>query len=186
MTQATEGDGVGRNRADRHAAAPVRDRSPNLDKRRIAAVVRIIRRLPGKPTWEAVMSAVEERLGCRYTRQALFGHPPIRLAYQERRSGAPVRPGERPVSDRAREAARAKARLQAELSEVKRREELLLERIAIWMYNAHANGIPIALLDARLGGTRLEAAGTASEVRAADRSRRTGKRAPRDAAGRRA
>ena len=133
-----------------------------------------------------MVDAVEMRFGYRYKRQTLFAHPPIRLAYQERKSGAPVRPGERPTSERARAAARAKFRLLAELAEVKRREELLLERIAIWMYNAHANGIPMSLLDARLGGTRSEAAGTASKARVADRSGRTAKRSPRDAAGGRA
>lgn len=152
----------------------VRDRSPNLDQVRIEAIVRLIRRMPSKPSWDAVVSAVEDRFGSRYTRQALFAHPPIRLAYQERRSGVPVRPGERPQSDRARAAAYAKTRLLAELAEVKRREELLLERIATWMYNAHANGIPLALLDAKLGGSRAEAAGTAPPPRPATRSRSRG------------
>lgn len=158
-----------------------RDRSPNLDDARIDAVVRIIRRLRGKASWDAVVSAVEDRLGCRYTRQALFAHPPIRLAYQERRFGGPSLPGERPISERARAAARAKASAAAELAEVRRREEALLERIATWMYNAHANGIPLALLDARLGGSRSEAGGTASEAHPAVRSARRGKRPSRGA-----
>ena len=152
----------------------VRDRSPNLDERRIGDIVRVVRRLPGKLSWDAVVDAVEVRFGCRYTRQTLFAHPPIRLAYQERKSGSPVRPGERPMSERARTAARAKTRLLAELTEVKRREELLLERIATWMYNAHANGIPLALLDAKLGGSRAEAAGTAPSPRSVRRSRPRG------------
>lgn len=160
-----------------------RDRSPNLDGARIDAIVRTVRRLRGKASWDAVVSAVEDRLGCRYTRQALFAHPAIRLAYQERRFGEPAANGERPVSERARAAARAKASAAAELAEVRRREEALLERIAIWMYNAHANGIPLALLDARLGGSRSEAAGMALVDGTPDRLPRPGKRVPRAFAG---
>ncbi len=127
-----------------------RVRSPNLDAARVTAIVRIIERLPGKPSWEVVMAAVEERLNSRYTRQTLFAHPAIRLAYQERKAGVRARAGERPLSARARAAAAQTARLRAELAEVKQREELLLERIALWMYNAHAHGISTALLDAPL------------------------------------
>ena len=146
--------------ADGEATAPkARVRSPNLDVARVAAIVRIVHGLPGKVSWMAVMSAAEARLGAQYTRQALFAHAAIRLAYQERKSGASVRPGERPVSERARAAAAAVAGLRARLAEVGRREEALLERVARWTYNAHANGIPIALLDAKLGETRAEAAG---------------------------
>jgi len=122
-------------------------------------ILGVIHRLPGKPGWEDVISAVELKLGYSYTRQTLFAHPAIRLAYQERKAGAAARPGERPVSATKRAAALATARLRAELAETKRREELLLERIANWIYNAHANGIPITLLDAKPGRSRAETAG---------------------------
>ena len=135
-------------------------RSPNLDARRLAAIVGIIARFPGTPTWDAVVSLVEAALGCRYTRQALSAHPAIKLAFQQRKAGAPVRPGERPVSARARAAAVEKARMRTELAELRRREELLLERLARWTYNAYANGIPTALLETDLGRSRAEAAGT--------------------------
>ena len=137
-----------------------RTRSPNLDARRVAAVVGIVTRHPGLPSWEGVVVLVEAALGCRYTRQALFKHAAIRLAFQERKAGGPVLPGKRPVSARARDAAAIKARQQAELADLRRREEALLERMARWIYNAHAHGIPTTLLDADLGRSRAEAAGT--------------------------
>ncbi len=76
------------------------------------------------------MLAVEAALGSRYTRQALSAHPAVKHAFQQRKAGAAARPGERPRSARARAIAAERARMRAELVELKRREELLLERLA--------------------------------------------------------
>ena len=130
-----------------------RDRAPNLTPARVEAIVRTVSRLPDGLTWETVVEAVRSALGCSYTRQTLHGHPAVLLAFQARKHGTPARPGERPLSARARREAELKADLRRRLDEALRREEALLERHMRFVYNASACGLSEAELDGPLPPT---------------------------------
>ena len=124
-----------------------RRRAPNLTGDQLEVIVRIIGRLPGKPTWADVIESVRKQLGTSYTRQALHTHKSILFAFQARKNGDSSKLKTRPVS------ARSKARqdrirgLEEELERSRKREIALLEQYMRWSYNAHIYGLTEAMLD---------------------------------------
>lgn len=125
-------------------------RSPNLTAARVEAIVTMVRAWEGRLTWPALIQAAEKRFGCAYTRQALFKHAPIRIAYDVYRSATPasvrVKPG-RPVSAALQAAMDRVHRLQQENAELRRREMLLLEQFHRWAYHASSRGLTQHFLD---------------------------------------
>ena len=128
-------------------SAAERRRNPDLDADRITRIVRVISRLPGKPTWREVVEGVERELGAEYTRQALHAHEAVRAAYTARRNGAPAKPGSRPVSKALSAANGRVAASEARVEAARRREDALIETFARWLYNARAAGITQEVLD---------------------------------------
>jgi hypothetical protein len=131
--------------------APImKRRSPNLTPARIEAIVTMVRAWEGRLTWPALIQAAEERFGCAYTRQALFKHAPIRVAYDVYRSAAPASARgklNRPVSAALQAAMDRVHRLQQENAELRTREMLLLEQFHRWAYHASSRGLTQDFLD---------------------------------------
>jgi hypothetical protein len=57
-------------------------RSPNLTADRIGKIVEIIRAWDGRLTWPGLIKVVSEKTHATYTRQALYKHEAIRIAYE--------------------------------------------------------------------------------------------------------
>lgn len=125
-------------------------RSPNLTPARVEAIVTIVRAWRGRLTWSALIGAAQERFGCTYTRQALFKHDPIRVAYDVYRSTTPApargKP-DRPVSAALQAAIDRVHRLQQENTELRKREMLLLEQFHRWAYHASSRGLTLEFLN---------------------------------------
>ena len=118
-------------------------RAPTLDARRIDLVVGVIREWQGRLTWEALCAAVERKTGDLYTRQALNNHVPIRAAYEAYRA--------RPAPSQAEKHLSATERrvrtLQAEVLELQKVRDALLEKFVRWAYNAALRGLDEIFLD---------------------------------------
>lgn len=129
-------------------------RSPNLTPQRIESVIEVIRGWEGRLTWPALIKAVEKKMHCTYTRQALFNQELIRVAYETyRANNTATIGGGRPVSAALRAALDRVTRLELELAEVKTREHLLLDQFVRWAYNASTRGLSGAFLDQPLPPT---------------------------------
>lgn len=125
-------------------------RSPNLTPTRVDAIVTLVRGWHGRLTWPALIKAAEDRFGCTYTRQALFKHDRIRVAYETYRDAAqtatPGKP-DRQMSAALRASMDRIHRLQQENAELRKREMLLLEQFHRWAYHASARGLTLEFLD---------------------------------------
>lgn len=121
-----------------------RKRSPNLSTRRVEDVVGIIRAMPGRPEWNRVIAAVADQLKAEYTRQTLFGHDAIRLAFQDRKKGQPARPG---AARRRRTRDEAIGALERDNERLSGIERALKAKFVRWAYNANAAGITEATLE---------------------------------------
>lgn len=125
-------------------------RSPNLTPTRVDAIVTLVRGWHGRLTWPALIKAAEERFGCTYTRQALFKHDRIRVAYETYREAAqratPGKPGGQ-MSGALRASMDRIYRLQQENAELRKREMLLLEQFHRWAYHASSRGLTQEFLD---------------------------------------
>lgn len=114
----------------------------------IETVVKILDGWTGKLTWEALIDAIQIRIGCRYTRQALDRHERIKRAYNVRKNT--LRHGtERPEvrSVELQKALQRIERLTAENERLKAENNALLEQFARWAYNAHTKGHDEAILN---------------------------------------
>lgn len=110
----------------------------------------MVRAWEGRLTWPMLIRAAEERLGCAYTRQALFKHNPIRVAYDVYRNAAPASARgkrSRPASAALQAAMDRVRRLQQENAELRKREMLLLEQFHRWAYQASSRGLTREFLD---------------------------------------
>jgi hypothetical protein len=117
-------------------------RSPNLTPQRIDAVVELIRGWEGRLTWPSLIKAVDKKIHCTYTRQALFNQELIRVAYKTYSAKSiSTTKNERPVSAALWVALERNKRLELELAEAKTRETLLLEQFVRWAYNAATRGL---------------------------------------------
>lgn len=118
-------------------------RAAVLDARRIELVVAVIRDWEGRLTWEELCAAVERKMGDRYTRQALHNHLPIRAAYEAYREKPVPSGGDKALSTTQR---RVRA-LNAEVRELEKVRDALLEKFARWAYNAALRGLDEPFLD---------------------------------------
>jgi len=118
-------------------------RSKNLTDQSIEAIVRILDGWSGKITWELLIEEIKKRLHQTYTRQALFSHERIRIAFQLKKDSLPFHkeklkklydPEEIIESQR-------NARLVAENTRLERENQRLLEQFTRWAYNAHTYGL---------------------------------------------
>jgi len=121
----------------------MRRRGKNLGDAEIQTIVETLDGWVGAPTWEALIEEVALRLHCRYTRQALYNHERIRMAFAARKKAATVEP-EQPRRRGGKELQAALdriARLEAENARLERENNALLEQFVRWAYNAHSRGL---------------------------------------------
>lgn len=125
-------------------------RSPNLTPAGIETIVTLIRGWEGRLTWPLLIARVAEKCRATYTRQALFKHHQIRVAYEVYRSAHEHDSRER--QDR-RGSATMKAtmdrlcRLERENAELRKREHALFEQFHRWAYHASTRGLTKEFLD---------------------------------------
>ncbi|MEM5332306.1 hypothetical protein VSR34_38410, partial [Paraburkholderia sp. JHI2823] len=62
-----------------------RVREKNLDDTVVATIVGVLDGWSGRLTWDALIAAVKRRAGLSYTRQTLYSHERIRLAFAVRK-----------------------------------------------------------------------------------------------------
>ncbi|MGE0768929.1 MAG: hypothetical protein AB7L90_21005 [Hyphomicrobiaceae bacterium] len=119
-------------------------RARNLGDDDIKKIVEIIDGTGKDLNWEALIKAVELRLGSTYTRQALHKHERIRLAFTSRKKGHAA--GEKPERKRTGSIELQKAlerieRLTAQNQRLELENNRLLEQYVRWAYNAHTRGL---------------------------------------------
>jgi hypothetical protein len=125
-------------------------RAPNLTSVHVNGVVELIRAWQGRLTWPALIKTIAQKFGAIYTRQALFKHDRIRIAYETYRDAAhaKIRAGSgRPMSAALKAAMGRIHRLEQENSELRKREMLLLEQFHRWAYHASSRGLTQEFLD---------------------------------------
>lgn len=125
-------------------------RSPNLTSARVDSVVELIRAWHGRLTWPALIDAIAQKFGATYTRQALFKHDRIRIAYETYRDAALATThaeSGRPMSAALKAAMDRIHRLELENSELRKWEMLLLEQFHRWAYHASSRGLTQEFLD---------------------------------------
>ena len=120
-----------------------RRRAKNLDPRAVESILLLLDGWTNALTWQYLIEAVRERLGERYTRQALAGHERIAHAFAQRKQDLRVlRKGvPRELSAEQRLEADRINRLEATVSRLERENQLLRERFVLWAYNAHVHGV---------------------------------------------
>ncbi|MFM0003924.1 hypothetical protein SAMN05192544_103822 [Paraburkholderia hospita] len=128
-------------------------RSPNLTPDRVDIVIEIIRRWDGRLTWPALIKVVTKRLHATYTRQALYKHERIRIAYETYRARLSDARGGRPLPAALNACLERTKRLQQENAELRKREALLLEQFVRWAYNAASRGLTVEFLNRALPPT---------------------------------
>lgn len=114
-------------------------RAKNLTDSAIAEIVHILDGWSTKLTWELLIGKIEQRLRVRYTRQALFQHERISLAFVTRKKGLSKGVGSRPKNSSNPELEKTRERLDRLIAENERLEvenDRLLEQFARWAYNA--------------------------------------------------
>ncbi|MDL5030955.1 hypothetical protein QRD43_03470 [Pelomonas sp. APW6] len=129
----------------------MRKRGRNLADTDVDMIVGMLDGWSGPLSWQGLIDAVEKRLFCGYTRQALSKHDRIAQAFRLSRirlaeAGAargPKRaltPTEQALSERL-------TRREAEVTRLKAENQRLLERHVLWLYNAQARGLTSAELE---------------------------------------
>lgn len=128
-------------------------RSPNLTPDKIAAIVQIIRTWDGRLTWPGLVSELAKEINATYTRQALYKHESIRVAYEAfRENDSKIEPVRQiPVALKA--SAERVRRLEIENAELRKREALLMEQFVRWAYNASTRGLTLDFLNQALPPT---------------------------------
>lgn len=125
-------------------------RAPNLTSARVDTVVNLIRAWQGRLTWPALIKAIASECSATYTRQALFKHDRIRVAYEKQRDAAATTISAkwtRPMSAALQAATDRIYRLERENAELRKREMLLLEQFHRWAYHASSRGLTQEFLD---------------------------------------
>ena len=125
-------------------------RSPNLTPEKIALIVEVIRSWDGRLTWPGLVKEVLEKTGASYTRQALYKHESIRIAYETHRERGSAGDAGRPVPAALQASTERVRRLEIENAELKKREALLVEQFVRWAYNASTRGLTEAFLNQAL------------------------------------
>jgi hypothetical protein len=128
-------------------------RSPNLTPEKIAVIVEVIRSWDGRLTWPGLVKKVFERTNAIYTRQALYKHEPIRIAYETHQEKGSAADAGRPAPAALQASTERVRRLEAENAELKKREALLMEQFVRWAYNASTRGITEDFLNQALPPT---------------------------------
>ena len=122
-------------------------RAKNIDNKVVEAVVQVLDGWTGKLTWDLLITAIAERMGCTYTRQALHRQSRIFEAFKLRKQ---LLSRSRPTAERTPESlsvAEVNAlmqrcgRLEGENTRLRAENERLLLQFVVWAYNAHTRGL---------------------------------------------
>jgi hypothetical protein len=123
-------------------------RGKNLTDETISQIVRILDAWTDNLTWESLIDDIAIRLRSRYTRQALYKHERIKLAFALKKeslhsSGAIIRVtrARRNPEAHIEKIEAENMRLLAENRRLEVENERLLEQFVIWAYNAHTRGM---------------------------------------------
>ncbi len=125
-------------------------RAKNLTDSAIAEIVRILDGWSTKLTWELLIGKIEQRLRVRYTRQALFQHDRISLAFATRKEALTKGVGSRPKTSSNPELEKTIERLEllkAENERLEAENNRLLEQFWRWAYNASTRGLSAEFLN---------------------------------------
>lgn len=128
-------------------------RSKNLDDKLIEQVVEILDGWTGPLSWNALLVQVESRLQQSYTRQTLYKHERIRLAFALRKKALATGQASDPkkVANPVLQTALDRiSRLEAENERLKVENANLLEQFMRWTYNASTRGLGIDFLNQAL------------------------------------
>jgi hypothetical protein len=128
-------------------------RSPNLTTEKIAVIVEVIRSWEGRLTWPGLVKEVFKKTNASYTRQALYKHESIRIAYQTQREKESSSDAGRPVPAALQASTERVMRLEVENAELRKRETLLIEQFVRWAYNASTRGLTEDFLNQALPPT---------------------------------
>jgi hypothetical protein len=128
-------------------------RSPNLTPEKIAVIVEVIRSWDGRLTWPGLVKEVFQKTGATYTRQALYKHESIRIAYEAHREEGDASDTGRPVPAALQASTERVRRLEVENAELRKREALLMEQFVRWAYNASTRGLTEDFLNQALPPT---------------------------------
>lgn len=101
-------------------------------------------------TWEAICDAVQPVVGKRPTRQSLSSHTLVKIAYKKKAETLSCEYIARPSPSSLSVAQARIEKLEAELSLMAARNQVLLEQFVIWQYNASKFGISENMLNERL------------------------------------
>lgn len=136
--------------------AKERIRSRNLSDTDLLTVVEILDGWTGKLTWEALIEASAKRLKSRYTRQTLYQHERIRLAFGVAKLRLREATDDLDLASMSRielEAFSARySKLVNERDRLQKENESFLEQFVVWAYNAHTRGLDEAFLNRPLPG----------------------------------
>lgn len=118
-------------------------RGRNLRDDDIGIIVAVLDGWTGKLTWDLLIDAIERRLRCRYTRQALDKHERIKAAFALRKAALAQsdRAASRVESPELQACLDRIARIEAENARLRLENDRLLEQFVTWAYNAHTRGL---------------------------------------------
>lgn len=129
------------------------NRAQNLDDKMIESIIQILDGWTGKLTWSLFITAIAEKTGQTYSRQALHGHVVIYDAFKIRKEGLSrtrdkkIKAPENMTAVEVAALMDLNARLEAENQRLRAENERLLERFVVWAYNAHTRDLDEGYLD---------------------------------------
>lgn len=130
-------------------------RARNVDEKVIGEVLSVLDGWTGKLTWEGLIDTLAARTRQRYTRQALSAHERIQQAFSFRKKALSNNPSIRD-EDALKPEQQMIARLEAQVQRLEAENSTLLERFAVWAYNARTRGLDERFLSQRLPQVRRQ------------------------------
>ncbi len=129
----------------------MRKRGRNLAATDVDLIVGMLDGWSGPLSWQGLIDAVEKRLFCAYTRQALSQHDRIAQAFQLSKirlaEAGTTRGPKRALTATEQALSERLTRREAEATRLKAENQLLLERHVLWLYNAQVRGLTSAELE---------------------------------------
>lgn len=127
-----------------------RFREKNLNDEVVASIVLVLDGWSGKLSWDALIAAIEHRIGLRYTRQALHRHERVRIAFNVCKNAVA---GQTPELKRSAATPELQValdhifRLERENRRLTAENSNLLEQFARWAYNAQTRNLTSEFLN---------------------------------------
>lgn len=129
-------------------------RARNVDDKVISEVLSALDGWTGKLTWELLLDEVAARTRQRYTRQALSAHARLQQAFSARKKALSDHPDK--DNDALTPEQQVIARLEAQVQRLEAENNNLLERFAVWAYNARTRGLDERFLSQPLPQVRRQ------------------------------